>query len=312
MFSVLTKLIPCLALTYLSLALIRVLYRANQRKQRLKQHGYNDYNLGPTSQHLVVTNSQHCDRTTRMLLAILLMFLVTEFPSGLVALLSGILGDDFQLNVYHKLGEIMDLLALVNSAVNFILYCTMSRQFRKTFTKLFCTTVTVETNPVAAQRRRRQSADPFTCNTTCVWADSHSSSVIHHLFQSRPVCSPLSARQRKVMPFLCPSLSLWASLISLTSLTFQPYSADYDRNQNYKKWTLIGLKEIALEKQTIYQMSNYDPIVYTNYCYLFGRLWAIADQTDHHFHRLLVIHFARRTHPRPPSDSKYKPLMAES
>ena len=100
-----------------------------------KQHGYNDYNLGPAGQNLVVSNSQHCDRTTRMLLAILLMFLITEFPSGLVALLSGILGDSFQLNVYHKLGEMMDLLALVNSAVNFILYCTMSRQFRKTFTK---------------------------------------------------------------------------------------------------------------------------------------------------------------------------------
>ena len=166
MYSVLAKLIPCLALTYLSLALIRVLYRANQRKQRLKQHGI-DYNNIAGAQHLVVTNSQHCDRTTRMLLAILLLFLITEFPSGLIALLSGILGEEFHMNIYHSLGELMDLLALINSAVNFILYCTMSRQFRKTFTKLFCTTVTIDT-PTTVQRRRRQSVDPFTCNTTCV------------------------------------------------------------------------------------------------------------------------------------------------
>lgn len=31
----------------------------------------------------------------------------------------------------------MDILALVNSAINFILYCVMSRQFRSTFNLLF-------------------------------------------------------------------------------------------------------------------------------------------------------------------------------
>lgn len=34
-------------------------------------------------------------------------------------------------------GEVMDILALINSGINFILYCSMSRQFRKTFTLLF-------------------------------------------------------------------------------------------------------------------------------------------------------------------------------
>lgn len=31
----------------------------------------------------------------------------------------------------------MDVLALINSAINFILYCSMSRQFRNTFNYLF-------------------------------------------------------------------------------------------------------------------------------------------------------------------------------
>jgi hypothetical protein len=31
----------------------------------------------------------------------------------------------------------MDILALINSAINFILYCAMSRQFRKHFNILF-------------------------------------------------------------------------------------------------------------------------------------------------------------------------------
>lgn len=47
-------------------------------------------------------------------------------------------GEPFINNVYINLGELMDLLALINNGVNFILYCTMSRAFRKTFQKTFC------------------------------------------------------------------------------------------------------------------------------------------------------------------------------
>jgi len=34
-------------------------------------------------------------------------------------------------------GDLMDILALINSSINFILYCSMSRQFRSTFALLF-------------------------------------------------------------------------------------------------------------------------------------------------------------------------------
>lgn len=83
------------------------------------------------------SSTSQSDRTTRMLLAILLLFLLTEFPSGVVTLLSGVMGENFQNNVYQPLGEVFDILALVNSAINFILYCVMSRLFRKTFCKIF-------------------------------------------------------------------------------------------------------------------------------------------------------------------------------
>lgn len=36
-----------------------------------------------------------------------------------------------------KIGDLIDILALINSGINFILYCSMSRQFRKTFIALF-------------------------------------------------------------------------------------------------------------------------------------------------------------------------------
>ncbi|CAL1275932.1 unnamed protein product [Larinioides sclopetarius] len=124
MFSVISKLVPCIALTGLSFSLLKVLYEANMRRQRLKVGSDND----------------KChDRTTKMLLAVLFLFLLTQFPSGMLALLSGALGNEFFNNVYLNFGETMDILSLINSAVNFIIYCSMSRQFRQTFTFLFFT-----------------------------------------------------------------------------------------------------------------------------------------------------------------------------
>ena len=72
-----------------------------------------------------------------MLVAVLLLFLITEIPQGILGLLSGVLGDCFFRNCYHNFGEVMDILALINGAINFILYCSMSRQFRTTFGQLF-------------------------------------------------------------------------------------------------------------------------------------------------------------------------------
>jgi hypothetical protein len=44
----------------------------------------------------------------------------------------------------------MDFLALLNSSINFILYCTMSRQFRETFAKIFLPRCLVNQNRIGA------------------------------------------------------------------------------------------------------------------------------------------------------------------
>lgn len=77
------------------------------------------------------------DRITKMLLVVLWLFLLTEFPAGLLALLSGILGRPFFIHVHLNFGETMDALALINNAINFIIYSSMNRQFRDTLAFLF-------------------------------------------------------------------------------------------------------------------------------------------------------------------------------
>ncbi|GIY63385.1 hypothetical protein CEXT_148501 [Caerostris extrusa] len=58
------RLLPCVALTGISFGLIKVLSEKNLRRQRLR-----------------VDVDRYHNRTTRMLLAVLMLFLLTEFPS---------------------------------------------------------------------------------------------------------------------------------------------------------------------------------------------------------------------------------------
>ncbi|KAL4141857.1 hypothetical protein QTP88_004413 [Uroleucon formosanum] len=125
-YSVVIKIIPCVALTVLSLRLICALLEAKRRRAKLTGSGRKS-----------ADKERQTDRTTRMLLAVLLLFLITEFPQGILGLLTLLLGKRFFQDCYQNMGEVMDMLALVNSAINFILYCVMSRQFRNTFSLLF-------------------------------------------------------------------------------------------------------------------------------------------------------------------------------
>ncbi|KAH9494504.1 hypothetical protein Btru_042294 [Bulinus truncatus] len=127
LFGVVIKILPCVLLAYLSTLLIIAMQQAKRRRARLLN------NISRVLEH--DTASEH-NRTTMMLVAVVLCFIVTETPQGIVAWISAV-DNDFFVNVYVHLGDLMDILVLINSAVNFILYCIMSQQFRDTFKSLF-------------------------------------------------------------------------------------------------------------------------------------------------------------------------------
>uniref|UniRef100_A0A1A9VTY0 G-protein coupled receptors family 1 profile domain-containing protein n=1 Tax=Glossina austeni TaxID=7395 RepID=A0A1A9VTY0_GLOAU len=147
-YSVLIKLIPCIALTILSIRLIMALLEAKRRRKKLTTNAVNglksvtngkaqEQQLHKRKGSKIFEKEKQTDRTTRMLLAVLLLFLITEFPQGILGLLNIVLGRDFLMQCYLRLSDLMDILALINSSINFILYCSMSRQFRTTFAVLF-------------------------------------------------------------------------------------------------------------------------------------------------------------------------------
>ncbi|KAL7648890.1 UNVERIFIED_CONTAM: hypothetical protein RMT77_000824 [Armadillidium vulgare] len=154
-YSVVLKLFPCAALTWLSFALIRELLRAATRRAALTKKK--------------AESEKQADRVTKMLLAILILFLISEVPQGILGLLY-ILPNSGFTSCYEKLGEIMDMLVLFNSAVNFLLYCSMSQQFRDTFKELIepCT-IAVSKNMLSYRWRTVPPSDTGTdCSTTCV------------------------------------------------------------------------------------------------------------------------------------------------
>ncbi|XP_031357609.1 probable G-protein coupled receptor 139 isoform X2 [Photinus pyralis] len=137
-YAVIIKLFPCCLLTVISIWLIRTLFKVKKRKQVLK-----GYNACPTAFGAIPESKsknkgeRRADRTTKMLVAVLCLFLVTEFPQGLLALYMGIRGKCVFLKCYQNFGEVLDILALLNGSINFILYCCMNRMFRTTFGHLF-------------------------------------------------------------------------------------------------------------------------------------------------------------------------------
>lgn len=133
-YSVVIKWLPCIILTIISYWLIKTLYQAARRKQVIRGYNSCPSELAERRAH---KTERRTERTTKMLLAVLLLFLLTEVPQAILVLLSAVRGRQFFIRCYYVIGNFMDILALINGAINFILYCSMSRQFRQTFGQWF-------------------------------------------------------------------------------------------------------------------------------------------------------------------------------
>ena len=125
--AMLIKLIPCGLLTILTILLIHAMHKANQRRMKLKSQGKMNES----------DRAREHNRTTAMLLAVVGLFLLTELPQGILTLCNTFIADFFE-RIYWHLGDLLDIMALLNNSVNFVLYCSMSSQFRDTFVEIFC------------------------------------------------------------------------------------------------------------------------------------------------------------------------------
>lgn len=134
--AIFVKLLPCFLLTVFSVLLVRTMSDAEKRRKKMMtKNSVADGETQPIGTSS--KRSRRSQRTTRMLLTVVILFLVTETPQGIMNLLSGLIQDFFH-HIYTPLGDLLDILALINNGINFVLYCTMSKQFRDTFISVFC------------------------------------------------------------------------------------------------------------------------------------------------------------------------------
>lgn len=106
--------IPVFILVFLNARIINVL-----RKERVKGKKFSSRN-----------------RITLMLIAMVVVFIVCITPDAIMSTFfgKGYVEEDF---LVKGIREITDSLVALNSAVNFILYCSLSVLFRNTFTRVF-------------------------------------------------------------------------------------------------------------------------------------------------------------------------------
>uniref|UniRef100_A0A0N4Z045 G_PROTEIN_RECEP_F1_2 domain-containing protein n=1 Tax=Parastrongyloides trichosuri TaxID=131310 RepID=A0A0N4Z045_PARTI len=149
---ILIKVVPCFLLMAFTLGLLKKL-RENQKKRNLlfsqnatvvltknsnmiETETIQDPNLcRKSSSRLLSRNGtgrrQNApDRTTNMLLLMVIIFLITEFPQGLFAILNAIFVQQFHYYVYAQLADILDVLSLINCFVAFIVYTSTCSKYR--------------------------------------------------------------------------------------------------------------------------------------------------------------------------------------
>ncbi|KAH3886489.1 G-protein coupled receptor dmsr-1-like [Dreissena polymorpha] len=150
--AVIVKILPCFLLTMFSVLLVRTMQDVEKRRKKMiTKRPVADGESQPSCSSMTSKRSRQSQRTTRMLVTVVILFLLTEIPQGILSLLSGLIEDFFHL-IYTPLGDLLDILALINNGINFVLYCFMSKQFRDTFLSIVCGCF-----PNMSERRKMQT-----------------------------------------------------------------------------------------------------------------------------------------------------------
>ncbi|CAI4221513.1 unnamed protein product [Auanema sp. JU1783] len=121
--AIVMKAVPCVLLLWFTIVLVMKLRATDEKRNYLYSKSFRKH----------VKKTTVPDRTTYMLIIMLVVFLVTELPQGIIALLNGVYTSQIHAYIYQNVGELFDLLSLINCSVDFVLYCFMSSRYRQTF-----------------------------------------------------------------------------------------------------------------------------------------------------------------------------------
>ncbi|KAK0395200.1 hypothetical protein QR680_001170 [Steinernema hermaphroditum] len=118
LFGSICKLIPCLVLFIMTFFILDRLKRIRHINERFGSH----------------ERDRRYDRTTKMILIIMLVFIMVELPQGIMAVLQSVT----QLSGMQELGDLFEMLTLLTSCIIFALLCSMNSSLRNELYRLFC------------------------------------------------------------------------------------------------------------------------------------------------------------------------------
>lgn len=150
LYIIVGKLLPCILICVFGCLLLRTLSQSKQLSESLK--------LTSTSRRMRAHK-----RTTLMLLAIMTMFIISELPAAILVLVS-VFVERFFMDYYMLFADTLDILSLINNAINFVMYCIMSRQFRDCLCETFpICKATIKYQPASTTHIKLTTAKTSNC-----------------------------------------------------------------------------------------------------------------------------------------------------
>ena len=119
-YAVLGKILPCVMMFIFGLSIVHLMVSRMYTMQRR-------WNKRPHAGEMAAT---------KIMLAIMMTFVVSELPQGVLILLA--IGNPEFVYVYELTGDLQDFVTIIVSSLNFILYCFMSKKFRCEFSRIYC------------------------------------------------------------------------------------------------------------------------------------------------------------------------------
>lgn len=151
--AILGKTIPSILLVIINFMLVKSLLNTKSREQHPESES-STYVTIATKPFLNKPKRKDNEslRTTIMLTTVSLCFLIAEFPQSILILLSIIMGNDFYNGVYMPLGDLLDIIVLVNKSIDFVIYCSLSKSFRNTFLNIFGCSKPIKQSTIAKSK----------------------------------------------------------------------------------------------------------------------------------------------------------------
>ncbi|VDO66697.1 unnamed protein product [Heligmosomoides polygyrus] len=172
--------IPCVLLFWFTIALIgRMKENKEKRKKLLKTRD----------------DKGKRDVTTYMLVFMVTVFLVTELPQGVMAVLNALYTSQFHAYVYLALADVLDLLSLINCYVAFLVYiCTCSR-YRQTLLSILPNMPAILSAMTSRQNSMKREKLPYSTlnGEDCMAVPMVSRSAQDHGYDSSPSAPQPSA-----------------------------------------------------------------------------------------------------------------------